>query len=390
MRKLLVLLVIIVVVFACILFGHSLIGQKGYVLIALGNTTIEMSVISALITLTLFLLAIRFGEWALRAIFSALAGSRKWFGVLSQRRQKKAFYDAINALATGQLVTAKKSIARTFGGEFGGVNYILAADIERQLNNDDNVVRLLEAAHTYPQSEETATIQLATWFTNHAQFQSALDALKRLPKNTRKTKTLGKVWLTTLAGLKQWHLLKDKLAEFKKVLGDDYIVWAQGATQGEFNAIVSKQGANALIQHWQNLSKTARSDIANQRAYLQLLIEQGMSAEAEPILVSLSGKQAKPVFYDLFKMLKHPNPTKAVATVEHWIKNDPQNGDLYSVLAHLAANSGDDQLAEKAVTKSLDLRANSQDAALYASLLENRQDFKQASLVYKNALSGRA
>jgi HemY protein len=73
--------------------------------------------------------------------------------------------------------------------------------------------------------------------------------------------------------------------------------------------------------------------------------------------------------------------------IESWIKADPQNAKLYSVLAHLAFNSGDNELAEKAVRKALELASDPDDGRLLARLLEQQNAFEKANNVYKGLLT---
>ncbi|WP_110427665.1 heme biosynthesis HemY N-terminal domain-containing protein [Glaciecola sp. KUL10] len=386
MRKLIVLLLLICLSLAALLLGHSMVDQKGYVLISFGETIIEMSVISALIILTVILVGLRIAEWGIKALAVFVLGSKRWFGVLSQRRQKKAMFDAINLLATGQLALAKKAIEKTFGGEFAGSNYILAADIERQLDNGSSVTRLLETAKTYKESEVAANIQLVNLKLSNKQYQDALSLLNELPSNLPKTKQLGSLWLTALAGVGQWDDFKEVLSNYKKPLGDDYIKWAQQATQGEFAEIASKQGAHALTERWNNLSRTAKKDIANQLVYIRLLIQQGMSQKAEDVILEYCGKKPKSEYFTVLRLLNHSSATRIISLVETWIKQDDKNAELYSVLAHIASNSGDKRLAEKAICKALEIRRDQEDAILYAGLLEEKRDFEQAALVYKNAV----
>ena len=68
-------------------------------------------------------------------------------------------------------------------------------------------------------------------------------------------------------------------------------------------------------------------------------------------------------------------------------KNKPEDATLYSALAQLAFNSQDFDLAEKAVTKALDLKPSNDDNALYAKLLEKSHDFEKANKVYQGLLN---
>jgi HemY protein len=57
------------------------------------------------------------------------------------------------------------------------------------------------------------------------------------------------------------------------------------------------------------------------------------------------------------------------------------------VLAHLAYNSGDDELAEKAVRKALELASDPEDGRLLAILLEKQNAFERANTIYKGLIT---
>jgi HemY protein len=111
-----------------------------------------------------------------------------------------------------------------------------------------------------------------------------------------------------------------------------------------------------------------------------------MSAEAEKELVSIASKQQCDEYWLLFKQLNHPNPALAIKFIEQEIKKAPQNAALYSVLANLAYNMTDYELANKAVVKALELEDSITDKALLAAVLEKRNEFEKANVLYKGLL----
>jgi len=121
-------------------------------------------------------------------------------------------------------------------------------------------------------------------------------------------------------------------------------------------------------------------------AYIQLLIDQGMSVDAEEELVSLANKQSHHIYWDLFKQLNHPNPAKAMRFIEQEIKKHPNDGELYSVLGNIAFNVSDFELAHKALSKALDLGAKPADKALMANVLEKQNNYEQANMLYKGLI----
>jgi HemY protein len=387
MKKLIFYIILIALLFAAILFGHHAIGEKGRIFIAMGDLRIQMTVVSAGIVLLASSIGVIIFGWLLVKLARMLTGSRNWFGSLSRRKQQKAFHEAINACAIGDYESAQKAISKTFPGEFGGSNYILAADIDRKVNNGNNLENLLSIAETFEASAVSAKAQQAAHFVQQHQFDKAKEVLEGIDAKAQNQAVIARLWLSVLAALGQWDEVKERLKLHKKVLGDDYVVWAQQATQGEFAEIASKHGANALRQKWEELPRAAKKDIANQIVFIQLLIDQGLSKDAEPILVDLAKKSQHSAFHSLFKQLKHPSPFAAMRLIESWIKSDPENAKLYSVLAHLAYNSGDSELAEKAVRKALELASDPDDGRLLARLLEQQNAFEKANNVYKGLLT---
>jgi HemY protein len=387
MRKLLLYIFLLILFFVGLLFGHAAVGEKGRIFIAMGDWRVQMSVVSAAISLLIGFVVITLLWWSIKRLFRMITGSRNWFGVLSRRKQNKAFFSAINACVIGDYENAHKLINKTFPGEFDGANYILAADIDRHLNEGKNVENLLSIAETFPPSQTSAKTQQAAWCLQQHQFQQAESILESIDQKAQRHAVVVRLWLSVLAALGKWDRVKEKLSAHKKVLGEDYVHWAQQVVQGEFSEVASKHGANALKEKWASLPRAAKKDIANQIVYLQLLIDQGLSQDAETILVELAKKSKHPAFHGLFKQLKHPNPHQAMRLIESWIKADLDNAKLYSVLANLALNSGDNELAEKAIKKALDLANNPEDARLLASLLEKQNAFEKANNVYKGLLS---
>ena len=104
MKWLAIALAVLAAFVVALIVGPMLLGDKGYVLISLGNTAVEMTVISFCILVIGAIIAwyvlSRLVLWAL----SLITGSHKWFGTLGERKRKRAFYDGLHAMAAGCLL----------------------------------------------------------------------------------------------------------------------------------------------------------------------------------------------------------------------------------------------------------------------------------------------
>jgi HemY protein len=96
MKWLAIALAVLAAFVAALIIGPMLLGDQGYVLFTLGDTAVEMNIISFGILLIGALVAwyvlSRATLWAL----SLITGSHKWFGSLGDRKRKRAFYDGLH------------------------------------------------------------------------------------------------------------------------------------------------------------------------------------------------------------------------------------------------------------------------------------------------------
>lgn len=132
MRRLIVLILLIAAALAALLVAPQVIGEKGYVLISMGSTVIEMTVVSLVICIVLGLLGLwlvwRIVSW-LKGVFT---GSRQWFGSRSKRKRQRYYYKGIQAFAAGNLEEANKAFGHALDGEFEGTNLLLQAPGEQR------------------------------------------------------------------------------------------------------------------------------------------------------------------------------------------------------------------------------------------------------------------
>ena len=101
------MIVLFAVIAGAMIAGPLLAGHKGYVLIALGDYTIEMSVVSALLFALLLYFTLLLLEAALARLFSLRGNTRDWF---HHRRRTKARQQTLSgalALAEGRYAQAE-------------------------------------------------------------------------------------------------------------------------------------------------------------------------------------------------------------------------------------------------------------------------------------------
>jgi HemY protein len=210
--------------------------------------------------------------------------------------------------------------------------------------------------------------------------------IQGLNQKQQAQKPVLKLWAQALGQAGKWQELKDNLKGWKKALGNDYELFMHQASKGHFAEIASKEGAGQLKENWQSLPRSTRKDPAQQSAYIQQLIEQGMNTDAELALVEYQNSAPHPLLIPLFKLIKLPNPAASIKKLEAWLKQDSLNVELLSALGHIAFNANDKQLAEKALAKAIKLGNRREDLVLMASIKESQDDQKQALQLYKQSM----
>ncbi|MCW8091114.1 heme biosynthesis HemY N-terminal domain-containing protein [Alteromonas sp. ASW11-130] len=387
MKWLIIAVVAICLLLAAMIVAPEVIGDKGYVLIAMGTLTIEMTVVSLCISLIVAAVLLYILRYVFSRIWSLFRGSHHWFGSWGKRKRQKAFYRGFQALAEGELEEAKGAFRKTTDGDFDGVNYLAAAQVARHLGEKERMRTLLEQAGEYRDSTLAAQLVLARLDLEEGRDESALKRLEELEPKHAKHKQVIRLKTEAMARLGHWQELQDQLPHWKYVLKDDYVVWAQRIAKGKFAEIASKHGAVELKSHWENLPRKLRNDDAYRCAYVRQLLEQGMHQDAQTCLVNWQRKGPNEFLFPLMKELYLPNPASSIKLLEEWIKQDDTNATYYSTLGHIAYNAGEDVLAEKALLRSVKLAENKEDLLMLAKISERREDNLQALSLYKKGFA---
>ncbi|MBC3766488.1 heme biosynthesis HemY N-terminal domain-containing protein [Neptunicella marina] len=381
------LLLLFVLLIAGLVAGRLLTDQQGYVLIALDNWTIEMSVVTLLSlivgSMVLFLVA----EWLFKKGWRGLGGSLNLVSRWRERRRHSAYINGMIALKEQHLVEAQKYFTRLNSQSLHGVDLLHAADATALLNQTQTSTELWEKALLDPATELAAKLHFIQLHLQEKRFDKALQLLQHLPEKYRQHPTVAQYWCEGLAAKGNWHELKDRLKGWKKILGmESYSQWMQRCSFGVFAEIASKQGAIQLKNVWQALPRSDRKDHAQQAAYVKQLIGQGMHNDAAAALVEFQN-HPQPQLLPLYSQLRCKAPAAVIKQLEGWLRKDENNLKLLSALASVAFYSDNFVLAEKVLQKRLGLEADRDDLLLLAKTKEMSGQTQQAMELYKQALN---
>lgn len=380
------ILIVFVLLLILLVIGAMIFDDRGYVFIEFIGYAIEMNVMSLAISAILVFSGLQLFNWFINATVNAASGSRSWLGNMGQRKKQKLFRQGLIALAENNYHAAKEALGKIENDDFDGINLLAAAQVETQLGQKQNARALWHKAAEVESSSLAAKLCLIRDALQKQQADNALAIIETLNNKQLNQPVVIKLWAQALVQAGLWQELKTKLPGWKKALGQDYDALSQQTSLGNFAEIASKEGATQLMQSWQALPRSARKDPAQQAAYVQQLIDQGMHSDAEKALVEFQKSAPQPLLVPLFKQIKLPNPTAAIKKLEAWLKQDDTNIELLSALGHIAYRANDQVLAEKALSRAIKLGNRQQDLRLMAELKESQNNQQQALQLYKQSL----
>lgn len=387
MKQLIRIIFVLLVLLISLVIVSMIFDDPGYVLVEFNQRIIEMNVWSLSLSLIFIFVGLMLINLMIKSLLAAASGSRNWLGNWGSRKKQQAFTSGLIALAETNYLMAREQLAKVENEDFNGINLLAAADAEMQLDQPEQAQAFWRMASTYEQSALAANMCLIRFALNQQQHQQALQLIAALTDKQQEQVAIIKLWAQALMADNQWQVLKDKLKGWKKALGADFDTLTQQVSKGSFAEIASKKGAVELKQNWQSLPRAVRKDPAQQAAYIQQLIDQGMFTDAEQLLVEQQKSGPHPLLVPLFKQIKLPNPTASIKKLESWIKQDESNVELLSALAHIANNANDTVLAEKALSKAIKLGNQQQDILLMAQIKELQHEDNQALQLYKQSIA---
>lgn len=386
MRKIVLLALVIVVIFAGLVLGPALVEYDGYILVVMEHGTMQLRVFGVFLLLFGLFIVGWLLLWVVKNLVRMLSGSKSWLWSWSSRKRQNAFTGGLLALASGDYEEARKHFSRIEHEDFDGVNLLAAAEVELQLQNPDKAYSLWQQATSFPKAVLAAKLNLIRHCLAQDDTQQARELVDSFEEKHKKLKSVIVVAAQTLAQSGNWRELEEKLPKWKKTLGPDYSVWQQKASQGTFAEIASKEGAMQLKQNWREKPRSVKKDPAQQSAYVQQLLAQQMFNDAQDALLDFQKTGPHPMLLPLMRQLKVKAPGSSIKSLETWIKADDLNAELYSILGELAFNSGDLDLSEKALGRAINLNHDQHDLQLMAAIKEQQNDDKKALQLFKESV----
>jgi HemY protein len=379
---------IIIIFFAVLAFSPLLIDEKGYILIAMGETIIELTILSAIIMFTLFSISAFILFKALRGSLNISFKAWNTLAFASRRRGIANFNKGLAAYMLEDYQGAEQLFAKSAEpAKRQQSAYLLAAaaSAKQQLDSNTNhYLDLLEQETAKSTVADLASVIVKIKLLMNQDSSDAYVKARRLIDENHKEIGHDARLLVLEVDLclieKRFESAVDYLSIVRKEksISDETLqVWEAKAYYGVFNHIITKQDQTSLLAYWKSVGRKVKQRETVLFAYFQVLAEHNINDPLIKLITPLLKKEPNARLLKHLRSLpiKHSEPL--ITLVQKHLHNNSKNPLWLSYLGHLAIMGEQWSMAEKAFGSLIKLEGQQYDKqdlhALAKALTEEGQ-----------------
>jgi HemY protein len=369
----------------------------GYLLIAYGTKTIEMTLWVAALAAVLLYAAMWFVRKLMLSSVEMVRRFREIFLFGSvERAQKRAATGMVDYL-TGDWLEARKKLVRTLDKvEYPLANYIAAARSSFEMGDEAEADNILDKALTLAHSELPVALTRARLHVQSGRYEKAIEILKpidiKMPRQAAVLDLMHHIYIAQ----KNWRALEDMFPVMRKakVLSNVEFEALEVLLACEKMKAQSEQSKSLLIAErlpalqslWKSFPRSVQKLPAVITAYAQALTENYQDQEAEVIVrKALSNNWYEPLV-SLYGRLQVKEIHSQIRTVEGWLKSKPQDPALLLSMGRLMLRNQQWELAREYFQRSLNQQQSLETMVELARLMEKLGDHKKSADYYQQGL----
>lgn len=369
--------------------GPLVAGNKGYVLIALGEYTIEMSVVSAALFGVLLYVLLLLVENLLGRLFSLHSRTRMWLHHRRRRQGQQQTLAGALALAEGRFEQAEALMLKGAGeSEQPLLNYISAAEAAEAQGESERRDRYLQQAEEeHPNARLALGLIRARSQLRRNELIAAEQTLLTLQADYPQHRTVLTLLKECLLSRSQWSSLLSLLPQLQKL---------KLITAAEFSAL-QKQiypalfaekgntlGKEGILALWRELPKSLRHEPELLDALIQQLITMGAEADAEELLQESLRKHFQPALLPLAAKLQHPG--SALTQLVEKLQSQLPETERAATMGFIYLQQKAYAQAQSALEQALQQQPTNRAVLLgLAKTMEQQRLFEKAVYYYQRA-----
>lgn len=334
MKTLALILLTLIITVALALW---IMEDPGYLLIAVGDWTVETTLSLAVVVLVLVFASLYYTLRLGTRLRGVPGGLRHWRQQRRQRRAERALTQGLIELAEGRWPAAERDLVKfAQQGHSPLLNYLAAARAAQAQGADERRDQYLKLAHESHAGADIAVgLTQAELQLKQNQLEQALATLRHLqqmaPKHTQVLKTLASLYRE----LGDWEHLLEILPSLRKRKVMEVTDLDQLARES-YLALLQLANSKTLAETWSRVPKDFRDDEPVLMAYVQKLLASGENEVAEPLVRQALRRKHNNSLINIYGLVEGREPGKQLALVESLLEQDKNSASLLLTAGRLS------------------------------------------------------
>lgn len=381
------LMLALLVLIASVAVALLALPDPGYVLIGVGNYSVETSLLVMLVVLALIYLALR----VLAGFWHVPAKVHGWEHRRHDRRLHSLFDEAIVELTEGRVERAERRLARLLkSGHAPMQAYLSAARAASQLGYDERRDQYLKLAQQrHPSARIAVACTQAELQLSKSQLDQAQTTLTRLQKLAPRSEQTLQLLMKLYLQQQDWQRLRDLLPALRrsKVLTANQ--WQQLAVKVYREQVLefsSADDVDTLKTAWKQLPQTVQQDEGLIAIYIEQLLRLGDPKHAEQLIAAQIKRGWNQRLVYLFGDLRAADNSSQLDLAERWSEQHPQDPVLLLTLGKISVRNQLWGKARSYLEASIKQQATPEAYRLLGSLLERLEESEGALACYRKGM----
>lgn len=321
--------------------GLHLEKDPGYVLLALGQWTVEMPlwffIVASVILLSLLHILLNFFQ----QIGSLKYRLTKFFSRYRHNTSRNKTKLGLIAFSEGQWLLAEKQLIKgIISSDSPLINYLTAAKAAQEQGKTKQRDKYLrEAEKAMPETKIAILLTQAELQLASKQFEQAHATLNHLSTLVPKHPHVLKLMLSLYTQVEDWQELENllpKLIRHKTIPMLQLEALEKSIFLNQLKTFGLKNNKGALLQAWSQMSKGLQKDPEVIDQYITELVTHNEEEYAEVVLKQALKKAWHEKLILSYGQLNKVNQAKQLKTAEGFIKQHPASANLYLALGIIA------------------------------------------------------
>ena len=337
MKNLLLILATLTVVTVFTLYAMD---DRGYVLINVWGYTIESSLVTWLVLLTIGFFTLHYALRFIHQVFRVPVEMKKWRGQRRQYLASQSLLLGLENLAEGNWRKAEKEVLKHINdSQVPMLNYLTAARAAHELNDYDRRDEYIKlAGQNVKQSDVGVRLTQAELQMRQHQQEQALATLRALQQQDPQHKTVLKTLAKLYRELEDWNELIAMIPTLRKLKVYRLDELEELEREAYIKLVTSADQDNPvdLSDAWYRMPQPVQNDTQVLTLYIEQLLKQKQSDIAEPLIRNALKREWNDELIRFYGVIDGADANGQLSHAESWLANEENNPYLLLTLGRLS------------------------------------------------------